>query len=145
MSNDNVMVISNCEIGDVTFDSDVGTWNVSRALRDCAAGKFKLYNFDVAETLSNQINIEVDEDKIAAMAADRVRLEQSPPPIFAMEHGKIWLIDGHHRLRALARLGEPEFAAYVIEEEDARPYRVYWNGDRVAPWMRKKMAEQNIK
>jgi ParB-like chromosome segregation protein Spo0J len=57
-----------------------------------------------------------------------------------MENGRIWLIDGHHRLRALAQLGEPEFAAYVIEEAEAKPYRMYFNGERVSPWMKKTNA-----
>jgi hypothetical protein len=33
-------------------------------------------------------------------------------------HWGAW-IDGHHRVRALHRLGEARFFAYVIEEEDA--------------------------
>lgn len=130
------LVISNLDVGDETFDSDVGSWNVTRAKRDCAAGKHKLYAFNVAETLSHNQSIEVDHDKIAAMIADPVRFRKSPPPIFIAEHGKIWLIDGHHRLRALAQIGEPEFVAYVIEEKDAKPYQVYFNGSRVSPWQR---------
>jgi len=133
-----VLVISNLDVGDDTFDSDVGSWNVTRARRDCIAGKHKAYTFEVAHTLSHNENIEVDHDKVAAMVADPARLGKSPPPIFIMEHGKIWLIDGHHRLHALAKLGEPQFLAYVIEEEDAKPYRVYFNGDRVSPWMKGK-------
>ena len=132
---DDVLVISNLDMGDDTFDSDVGSWNVSRARRDCAKGKYKVYGFDVAETLANNENIEVDETKIASMLANKKRFFQSPPLIFIAENGKIWLVDGHHRLHALARLGKREFVAYVIEEEDAPPYRLYFNGNRIAPWM----------
>jgi ParB-like nuclease domain len=130
------LIISNMDFGDETFASDVGTWNVTRAKRDCAAGLYRAYTFDVAEALPNNENIEVDLHKVTAMVADRERLFEAPPLIFAMEDGKIWLIDGHHRLRALARLGEPQFLAFVIEEADTKPYRVYFNGNRVAPWMR---------
>jgi hypothetical protein len=42
----NVMVISNAEFGDVTFDSDRGSWNVTRALRDCLAGQFNVYRIE---------------------------------------------------------------------------------------------------
>jgi hypothetical protein len=35
------LVISNLELGDTMFDSDVGSWNVSRAQRDCAA--YRIY------------------------------------------------------------------------------------------------------
>ncbi|HEY2242728.1 MAG TPA: ParB-like protein [Xanthobacteraceae bacterium] len=134
------LVISNYGIGDDSFCSDVGSWNVTRAARDCAAGKHKTYNFSVAETLAHNAAIEVDAAKVAAMVADKDQLAKSPPPIFVMEDGKIWLIDGHHRLRALAQLGEPEFVAYVIEECDAKPYRMYFNGERVSPWMKKRNA-----
>jgi len=137
---DDVLVISNLDFGEETFDSDVGSWNVTRAQRDCIAGKHKTYLFDVAEVMPMSENIEVDPNKIAAMVADPTRFEKSPPPIFCAENGKIYLIDGHHRLRALQLLGHPQFIAYVIEEADAKPYRVYFNGDRVSPWTRKKNA-----
>lgn len=134
---DDVLIISNFDVGDESFDSDVGSWNVTRAKRDCAADKHKLYAFDVAETLAANANIDVDHDKIAAMLADPARLRKSPPLIFVMEHGKLWMIDGHHRLRALAKLGEREFVGFVIEEADAKPYQVYFNGSRISPWMKK--------
>ena len=129
-----ILIISNYDVGDDSFDSDVGSWNVTRAKRDCVAGKHKTYTFSVAETLANNEKVEVDDDKIASMVADPAGFRKSPPLIFIAEHGKIWLIDGHHRLRALAKLGESQFLAFVIEEEDAGPYRLYFNGSRVAPW-----------
>ena len=129
-----LLIVSNMDVGDVTFDSDVGSWNVTRAIRDCAAGKHKAYRFDTAETIASTLAVQTDEEKVKAMAADKARLASSPPPIFAVEGGCVWLIDGHHRLRALHRLGEPEFLAYVIEEEDGAPYRIYFNGRRIAPW-----------
>jgi|SRR5215472_7675606 len=125
------------DIGDETFCSDVGSWNVTRARRDCAAGKHEIYTFDVAEALANNDKIEVDAAKIAGMVADPARFRRSPPLIFCMERGRIWLIDGHHRLRAMAALGEPKFAAYVIEEAVSKPYRLRFNGKRIAPWMEK--------
>ena len=135
MSRPDVMVISNMEFGDMTFTSDVGSWNVTRAVRDCLAGKHRAHLFEVAEALQNNAAIEVDAAKVDAMVADPERLGAAPPLIFAQENGRIWLIDGHHRLRAWARLGAREFAAFVIEDEDAAPYRIYFNGSRIAPWM----------
>jgi hypothetical protein len=134
------LVISNFGPGDESFDSDVGSWNVTRAQRDCAAGKHETYNFSVAETLASNEAVETDPDKIAAMLADKERFYKSPPLIFCTEHGKIWLIDGHHRLRALAQLGEKDFVAYVIAEKDAQPYRIWFNGERIAPWQKKKLS-----
>lgn len=128
------LVLSNMELGDDTFDSDVGSWNVTRAKRDCAAGKHGVHGFDVEEVYSHNANIEVDAGKVDAMVADWPRLLAAPPLIFCMEGKKIFLIDGHHRLRALRRKGVIECAGYVIEENDAKPYRVYFNGKRIAPW-----------
>jgi hypothetical protein len=75
------------------------------------------------------------------MMLNRERLTNAPPLIF-VEDGKsddgravIWLIDGHHRVRALYGLGYRQCAAFVIEEMDAAQYRIYFNGERTAPWM----------
>jgi hypothetical protein len=130
------MILSNVDVGDVTFDSEVGSWNVTRALAACTAGKHKMYTFDVAEVIAATAAVECEEDKIASMVADRDRLAKSPPPIFVVEDGRVWLIDGHHRVRALDRLGEKQFLAYVIEEADGARYRIFFNGERVAPWRR---------
>ena len=130
-----VLVISNYDVGDDTFDSDVGSWNVTRAVNDCAAGKHRRHDFNVAETLAHNDQIDVEEDKINSMIANQDRFEKSPPPIFIEQDGKIWLIDGHHRLRALARLGHQWFTAYVIEEKDAKPYQMWFNGNRISPWL----------
>ena len=40
------------------------------------------------------------------------------PGIAVMENGMLWLIEGHHRLRARHRLRSPDFPTYVIEEKD---------------------------
>ena len=135
--NKGVLIISNLSVGDDTFDADIGSLNVSRARRDCFAGKYQIYTFDLGEVYANNKNISVDADKVAAMMGDRERLFQSPPLICIGEDERIWLIDGHHRVRALMRLGLRECAGYVIEERDAGPYRIYYNGKRIAPWMPK--------
>jgi hypothetical protein len=139
MKDDTVLIISNYGLGDVTFDSDIGSWNVSRAIRDCKAGKHKLYQFEVAEALANNENIDVDHEQIDKMVQDILSepgFKEFPPLIFCQENGLIYLIDGHHRLRVLARLRIKEFSAYVIEEKDSAPYRIYWNGDRISPWIK---------
>ena len=78
-----------------------------------------------------------DEAKIETMVADIARLKDAPPLIFVTERSRAWLIDGHHRLRALARLHFKEGAAFLIEEEHADPYSVWFNGERIAPWRRR--------
>ena len=61
------LVISNVADGDVTFDSDSGSWNVTRAMRGCLAGKHRLYIHDVEELYKYNKNITVDPAKVAAM------------------------------------------------------------------------------
>ena len=131
----NTLVISNLDLGDETFESDVASWNVTRAIRDCEAGKHQRYGVDIAELVKANEPVEVDADKIADMVADPGICE-APPLILVTDDGKDWLIDGHHRLRALHQLGFKECIAYVIAEEDNKPYRVYFNGERVAPWFK---------
>jgi len=128
------LVISNLDIGDDTFDSDHGSWNVTRAARDCAAGRHKLHVVSVPELFAANRNVEVDTAKVDAMVSDQARLAKAPPLILVIEDDRAWLIEGHHRVRALHRLRVKECAGYVIEEADAKPYRVYFNGQRIAPW-----------
>jgi len=141
---DGLMIISNASPGDVTFDSDRGSWNISRAREDCEAGLHGTpYAHDMAGVIDANERVDVDELKIASMVANVELLAQAPPLIF-VEEGEIdgrpiiWLIDGHHRVRALHRLGVPRCVGWVIAESKSRPYRIYYNGDRVAPWLRQK-------
>jgi hypothetical protein len=128
MTTDKIMVISNLEPGDSVFTNDVGTWNVSRALRDCAAGKHKCYLIDVAEAYKANAAVEVDEAKVERF--------MQLPKVFELallgivEGGPVWMIDGHHRLRAMHRLGIKDCVAYIIEEADAAPYQIRYNGKR---------------
>lgn len=130
------LVISNMDLGDETFESDIASWNVTRALRDCEAGKHQRFVVDIAELVKANEAVEVDADKVANMVADPA-ICQAPPLIIVTDDGKDWLIDGHHRLRALHQLGFRECVAYVIAEQANKPYRIFFNGQDVAPWMRK--------
>lgn len=132
-----VLVLSNLGPSDTMFNSDKGSWNVTRAMRDCEAGKHKGYVLDIAGALQANGNIEIDQAKVDSMVADPERLYAAPAAIGVMGAGMLWLIDGHHRVRALAELGHAEFACYVIDEADAGPYLVRFNGNPVAPWYRK--------
>jgi len=133
------LIISNVDVGDSTFDSDRGSWNVTRALADCRAGKHgKVFTFDTKDLLEAASNVDIDEAKVVAMLADKARLTSSPPLIFVEDGGKIWLIDGHHRLHAMARLGHEAVAGWVIEAHKSARYRVWFNGERIAPWYRRR-------
>jgi hypothetical protein len=116
----------------IMFTSDRGSWNVSRAQRDCDAGKHKLYKLDVRECYRANAPVEIDERKVEAFMRmpDVITL----PGIAVMEDGAAWFIEGHHRLRGLFRLGIADFACYVIEEADAAPYIVRYNGERKPPF-----------
>ena len=71
---ENVLVISNADIGDETFGSDKGCWNVTRAMRDCVAGKHKIYEVTVSDIYEANAAVEVDEEKVSSMVADPKRL-----------------------------------------------------------------------
>jgi hypothetical protein len=136
-----VLVISNYAPGEEMFDSDRGSWNVTRARQDCLAGKHEHYCFDVAEIVEASSNVTVNEYKIADMVAHPESVVIAPPLICVVdgqsEDGRpvVWLIDGHHRVHALQRLGYTQCAAFVIEEKNAAQYRIHFNGERTAPWI----------
>lgn len=129
------LVLSNYDpnADEVIYSNDIGSWNVSRALRDCRAGKHKAYLLDVEEAYRANTAVEVDEAKVEAiLAAPQTYFKE--PLLGIVEGGPMWLIDGHHRLRALHRAGITEYGAWVIEEKDAAPYQVWYNGQRKPPF-----------
>jgi len=129
------LVISNMGPGDITFEHDLGVWNVTRAFADCAKGKHRIYLHHVAEVLAGSETIEVDRDKVERYAQD-LDLE-SFALIFVVEDGKVWLIDGAHHLRAMSQRGFKDCTGFVIEEKDTAQYRVLFNGERQPPWKKK--------
>jgi ParB/Sulfiredoxin domain len=131
---DKTLIIENIDplADELIFCNDKACWNVSRALRDCAAEKHDLYVLDVVEAYVANVAVEVDEAKVERFMRMPEIFEQ--PLVIVIEDGAGWLIDGHHRLRAMHRLGLKDFAAYVIEEADAGPYQVRYNGKRKPPF-----------
>lgn len=134
MKRNKALVLSNFDplTDDLIFSNDIGSWNVSRALRDCAAGKHKTYRLDVFEAYEANKTVEVEADKVERFMKlpDVLTL----PLLGIVEGGPVWMIDGHHRLRAMQRLGIKDFAATIIEEADAAPYQVWYNGKRLPPF-----------
>lgn len=116
----------------IIYSNDRGSWNVSRALRDCAAGKHKRYMIDVPQAYDANRACEVDEKKVRRFMRTPAVFEQ--PLLGIIEDGATWFIDGHHRLRALHRLGIKESVAYIIEEADSKPYIIWYNGQRTPPF-----------
>lgn len=124
------VVISNMEPADLLFHNDRGSWNVTRAVRDCNAGKHKQYLESVEDAYRGSAAVEFDEAKVALLM-DVAAFE---PLIAVVEDGAMWLIDGRHRLEVMHRRGNKNFIWYVIEEADAAPYRVLYNGQRKPPF-----------
>ena len=111
------------------FTNDVGTWNVEKALRDCAASKHKLYMLDVGPAIEANRSVETDPGRIEMFKSSP---HLTLPLLVVMTSDKRgWLIDGHHRLRAMHALGIPTFAAYIIEAKDEPTYRILFNGKPV--------------
>ena len=126
------MVMSNVYLAADEICNDRGSWNVSRALRDCRAGKHKIWKLDVAEAYEANKTVEAHEDKVKALL--RLKAEDYEPGLAVIEDGAIWFIDGHHRLRALHRRGEKDFPCWIIEADAAKPYIVWYNGQRKPPY-----------
>jgi ParB-like nuclease family protein len=115
---------------DDLFSNDFGTWNVSLAWRDCQVGLHRVFRLDVEEAYKANKTVQVDKAKVKRFM--RMSLILARPLIGVMEDGALYLIDGHHRLRALHRLHVKEFVAFVIE--DGTPYQVLYNGERKPPY-----------
>jgi hypothetical protein len=128
------LILSNFdpETDEVIYSNDFGSWNVSRALRDCRDGQHTIYLLDVKQAYEACKGVEVDEVRVEAFMQRPDILAQ--PLLGIIEGGPIWLIDGHHRLRAMVRLGVKDFGCYVIEEKDSAPYIIWYNGKRKAPF-----------
>jgi hypothetical protein len=125
------LVISGIGIDDDTFTGEFGgrflTYNVTRARRNCERGKHGgCFLFDLAPALEANRKVEVDPDKVERFM--RMPWVLETPLILVIENGAAWLIDGHHRLRALSRMGASEFMGWVIEEQDQAKYLVLFNG-----------------
>ena len=130
------IVITGVTGDDDTFTGECGgkfpTYNVSKAKRDCEAGKHgKPFLFDVAPCYQANRNVEVDPDKVERfMNMPEVLVT---PVIMVIENNRAWLIDGHHRLRAMFRLGASEILGYAIEERYRKDYLVLFNGREETP------------
>lgn len=133
-----VLVLSNVEPNDITFDSDRGSWNITRAIADCKAGKHKVWGFCVNDLYQAIQNVEISQEKINNLAASRKKLIKASPIILIVEEGRLWVIDGHHRIHACKQAEIKRIAGYVIEEEDSARYIIRYNGERLPPWHSKK-------
>lgn len=131
------LVISNLDPATDTeiYESrEAGCWNVSRALRDAQAGRFGPPEaFPVFEVYDANAAVEVNPFKVMALRQLASR-RHARPGLAVIDGGKLWLIDGHHRLRACAAEGDAVMQFWIIPEEQADHYRVLYNGERVPPW-----------
>jgi hypothetical protein len=132
-----VLILSNLEPNDITFDSDRGSWNITRAIEDCKAGKHKMWGFCVNDLHQAILNVEVSQEKVKKLARFKGLLKTSPI-ILIMENERLWVIDGHHRIHAHKRAGFSRIFGYVIEERDSARYIIWYNGERLPPWHSKK-------
>jgi hypothetical protein len=85
--------------------------------------------FTVDELYNCIQNVEVNPRKIKRMIKPGA-LAKLPPVILIGDAGKIWMIDGHHRIHAYKRAGKLQTTGFVIEEKDSAPYVIWYNGKR---------------
>lgn len=133
---DRTLVMTGIGPSDDSFSGEFGgrflTYNVSKARRDCEAGKHgKIWMFEVAPAIAGNRMVEVENDKVERFMRHPVVLMS--PLILVIDQGAAWLIDGHHRLRAMDRLGIGSFRGWVIEEDKRGDYLVRFNGKPEMP------------
>ncbi len=124
-----ILVMSNYDpfADEMMFTSDKGSWNVTRAQRDCEAGMHgPPWMLDVEECYEANSMVEVDMVKVFKFLQMPEVLAK--PGIGVMEDGACWFIEGHHRLRALYIAGVRNFPAWVIN--DPKRYIIWFNGRR---------------
>lgn len=132
----NPIIITGISGDDDTFTGECygtfPTYNVTKARRDCIAGKHgERFVFDVDPAFDANRKVEVDPAKVDRFM--RMPRVLATPLIMVIANGAAWLIDGHHRLRALKRQGSDQFTAWVIEEHHRRDYLVLFNGREETP------------
>jgi hypothetical protein len=133
------LVITGADLDDDTFSGEFGgrylTYNVSKAMRDCLAGKHgHKWIMGVAPAYKANKKVEVENAKVRRFMDLSFTTDIFDHPLICViEDGAAWLIDGHHRLRAMDRIGVAEFFTYVIEEANREQYLVLFNGKPEMP------------
>ena len=90
-----LMVMSNASMTDQVYSNDFGTWNVTKALRDCQHGRHgAAYLFTTEEVWINNQAVDFNEARLAALRP----VDLAVPLIFVVLDEKLLMIDGRHRL-----------------------------------------------
>lgn len=117
------LFLSGAEMTDAIFTCERGSWNVTRALADIAAGKVgDLRSIPVDTALAINNTIDTDPAKVTAFTNNFAAL--NAPGLLAMRNGLVYVIDGHHRLRARHRMALPTMQCWVLREHEEPAYRV---------------------
>lgn len=119
-------------VADVFVHEEHGAWDVSKARRACEAGLYgPPSNLPLAPALHHSGQIEVDPARIERIKRDPETLAR--PAIAVMWKGRGLLIDGNHRIRALAALGHETFACWTIPRDAAPKYKLRAKVERRKP------------
>jgi hypothetical protein len=105
----NTLVLSNCEMGDESFETDGLTYNVTRGYQ-LGEGPFL---FSVAELIVGSQNYEWDRAHAARLTTARLL-----DPLLLLERAdsSVILIDGVHRLNRLHQLGRDYVAGFLVRK-----------------------------
>lgn len=108
---------------DVFVHEEHGAWDVSKARRACEAGIYgPPLELPLGPAIHHSGRIEVDPVRIERIKGEPETLAK--PAIAVMWKGRGLLIDGNHRIRALAELGRETFACWTIPREAAPKYKL---------------------
>lgn len=105
------LIIHNGDRPDEVWDNDHGCFNVTKGYR-LAVGPVM---FDLAEIIRTHGHLEVDLDYV-----DRIPTERLNRPILMLEDhdGKVYMIDGRHRVEYWRRQGATLIAGMIVQRQD---------------------------
>jgi hypothetical protein len=120
-------VIIGAEPDDEVFHYLLGSWNVTKAMRDAALGKFGTPTEHPIETSLGTL-IAVDYNVVDAYTLSDKCINDVLLSVFT-DWG-LMLIDGHHRIRARRKRGFDTFWTYVIPKHLEEKYIVRMSKER---------------
>ena len=127
-----LMVVTNAGRGDECYSNSFGHWNVSQALQAASLEGWEVFLTDVATAMEASSNVDVEPAHVEALRVPSARLYR--PVLFAETAGGCFLLDGHHRRRALHANGERWVLCRLLKRERERDFAILFNGRRQPPW-----------
>lgn len=114
-----VVMVSNLGPDDATFHGEFGddgwiTWNVTRLLDQARIGLHgPAESFPTADAMASIANVEI-EPRTAERYARKLRRSEPEPALAVELRGRLYFLDGHHRIHGAHRAGRPHIDAWIV-------------------------------